>query len=180
MAFEGAHEKYGYTSDYSLILSILKNNPYIVPEDISEYVVELFAAANSDSAKRAAIKDKEKRNPLAATTNGIQPVLDKYYQEKMQGIHQYNNGEVYNLDLVQDWITKTGKSTEVLFILGHTDYLRLIGRSIEKIPNKLFQKRSGLFYMPSLIESMGRQSKHTKKELSKFFKRLSRQSYLTN
>jgi len=180
LAFEGAHEKYGYTSDYSLILSILKNNPYIVPSDISDYVVELLEYSRSDSAQRTAKLRQGNRAPHGATSNAIRPALGKYFQEKNHGIHQYNNGDDCNLELIRDWMTEMGHISKDLFVLGHADYLRLIGRSIDGMPNKIFQRNPNSFYLPSFIDGVGKGGKNSKKNFSKFFKKLSRKSYLSN
>ena len=174
LSFEVAMSKYDQLTDFSIILAILRNNPSIVKKELIDKISNISEYIKSNRAHIKAKKVKEGKNPYSATIDPFKWILEKYFAEKKLGIHQYNPNQDYSSDLVSSWVSnRKNANKEDIFVFGNADYLRIVARTIEYLPNKIWQSAFGGIHIPSIVTSLGGQKGFNKKEISKLLKKLS-------
>jgi hypothetical protein len=164
-----------HTDDFGLLIGILKNNLGFVPSDLVDTVTTLLDLANSATAKRRAVKSAKRSSRYSTTLEPLFRVLPKYISEKMHGIHQYSDGDDFDIALFQDWLRSKNlhdPPNQDIQVIATGDYIRLIARAIDALPNIPFH--AGGFRSTSTDIVGSREASLDKKQLVKVLKKLSK------
>lgn len=185
LAFERANDTFQQVDDFSIVLSILKNNPATVPPELVNQIEEISKLTSGNKTK--VVSARNAARGYSQTIDPFRSVLPKYLQEKSHGLHQYASASDCSLELVTGWVESRrndpatmryaiSKELEIV-ALGHVDYLRLTARAIENMPTRLWQagfSRGG----STLGAALGMRRNLDQKSVGKLFKKLSTRAHL--
>ena len=106
LAFERSQEEYQQLTDFSIIISILKNNPCTVPPEQVAQIESISKFVRTEKAKAVSINNDKRRNKYSQTIDPFRAILPKYLSEKRTGLHQYASANDCSLDLISGWIDR--------------------------------------------------------------------------
>lgn len=180
VAFELAFQKFGYLTDHTLALSIIRSNPGIVHPDLASDVQTLTARLERLGPALAPTRlyKVPSRQRFCEPIRRVQGVLQEFLEERAHGLHYAE--EDYSVDIVAGWVRTTAGSTHDLTIVGVGDYLRLVARAIDHGPSgKLLWAPEDIedpfnHYARTLWEREALGKTFEKKRLSKLLKSLAR------
>lgn len=139
LSFEKANESYEQLTDFSIVLSILRNEPSIVPPELITTLEKLHGIINSPRYKAQASELSRSKGKYSGTISPLKQMMQKYLSEIEQGIHQYEREQDYSIKLIEDWMENQHKqnvSAEEFHILGVCDYMRILARVIDNFSEK--------------------------------------------
>lgn len=138
LSFEDANASFDHLSDFSLVLSILRNEPAIVPPDVIATLKKLHEVISAPRYKAQAERLRRSRGEYSQTISPLKREMKKYIVEREQGIHQYQREQDYSIELIDTWMKRHDKhEVDVDFhVLGACDYIRVLARAIDNFSDK--------------------------------------------